>query len=284
MHTIFRRLVISIPTLIAVSIFAFTLIRMAPGDPVQIMLGERGSDPEVYAEMRGELGLDKPVLVQYGLFITRALTGDLGTSIVSQRPVLEEFFDRFPATVELGFIAILIAIFLGIPLGMLAAIKRKTPADYLLMGGALVGYSMPIFWWGLILIMFFSIQLGWTPVSGRMNFMFDVEPVTNFMLIDAFLSEDGWPAVKSAIHHIILPAIVLATIPLAAIARMTRSSLLEVMREDYIRTARAKGLKQGSVVLRHALRNSLIPIITVVGIMVGTILTGAILTETSTLR
>ena len=271
---------VSIPTLIGVSIVAFSLIRLVPGDPVMLLLGERGASPEVYAEMTKNLGLDKPILEQYFNFVGNALRGDLGVSIHSKRPVWEEFRDRFPATMELGLFGMIWAVLVGIPIGLIAAVKRNTPLDYMVMGGALVGYSMPIFWWGLILIMVFSVSLGWTPVSGRISVMFDVAPVSGFLFLDTLLSGEGWPAFKSALAHLILPGIALGTIPLAAVARMTRSSLLEVLREDYIRTAKAKGLGVYGIVVVHALRNALIPIITVIGLMVGSVLTGAILTET----
>lgn len=275
-----KRLLVSLPTLFGVSLIAFALIRLVPGDPVEILIGERGASPEVIAEMRANLGLDRPLIEQYFQFIGNALQGDFGTSVISKKPVWEEFTARFPATVELGLAGLFWAILFGIPLGIVAAVKRNSFLDYSLMGGSLVGYSMPIFWWGLILILIFSIQLGWTPVSGRISVMYDVPPVTGFLFIDVWLSEEAWEAFKSAFMHILLPAIALGTIPLAAIARMTRSSLLEVLREDYIRTAKAKGLSAKKVVVGHALRNALIPIITVIGLMVGSVLTGAILTET----
>ncbi len=275
-----KRIIATLPTLFGVSVLAFALIRLVPGDPVLLLLGERGGSPKVYQEMRANLGLDKPIVYQYGNFVLNAIQGDLGSSIVSKRPVTEEFFGRFPATLELGLLGMLLAILLGIPLGIIAAVKRNTVWDYSLMGTALVGYSMPIFWWGLILIMFFSVGLGWTPVSGRVDVMYDIDHITGFLLIDSWFSEDGVEAFASALHHLILPAFVLATIPLAAIARMTRSSLLEVLKEDYIRTAKAKGLSQKSIIVGHALRNALIPIITVIGLMLGAVLTGAILTET----
>ncbi|MCB0356653.1 MAG: ABC transporter permease [Bdellovibrionales bacterium] len=259
---------------------AFALIRLAPGDPVLLMLGERGGTPELYAKMQATLGLDQPLLWQYLKYIGQLLQGDFGTSMISQRPVAEEFFARFPATVELGLSGMFFAVLIGIPFGLISAAKRKTPVDYTLMGSALLGYSMPIFWWALVLIMFFSVHLGWTPVSGRLNVMYEVKDVTGFLLIDAWWSEDSWQVFKSALHHLLLPAFVLGTIPLAVIARMTRSSVLEVLREDYIRTARAKGLTEKTVIAHHALKNALIPIITVVGLMLGTVLTGAILTET----
>ena len=275
----FKRIGAMIPTLIGASILAFALVRMVEGDPVMLLLGERGGSPEVYAELEAKLGLDQPLWKQYFSFVTRAATGDMGVSIVSRRPVLDEFFARFPATLELGFAGLFWAILLGIPLGIIAAVKRGSFLDYSLMGTALVGYSMPIFWWGLILILFFSIGLGWTPVSGRLSVFFDVPQVTGFMLIDTLLSEDGFEAFKDALLHLLLPAIALGTIPLAVIARMTRASMLEVLGEDYMRTAKAKGASAWSQVMGHALRNALIPIITVIGLMVGIILTGAVLTE-----
>ena len=280
LRVIIHRLLISIPTFIGVTLIAFVMIRLVPGDPVLLMIGERGASPEVIAEMRSNLGLDQPLVTQYLLFIKNALSGDLGTSVISKKPVTQEFFARFPATLELAFLGLLIAVVIGIPVGILAAAKRNSFFDYFFMGGALVGYSMPIFWWGLILILIFSVTLGWTPVSGRLSVFFDVPPVTGFMLIDTLLSEEGFEAFWDALKHLILPAFALGTIPLASIARMTRSSLLEVLREDYIRTARAKGLRRSVVIVKHALRNALVPIITVVGLMVGTMLTGAILTET----
>ena len=275
-----KRIITILPTLFGVSVLAFALIRLVPGDPVLLLLGERGGSPKVYEEMRANLGLDKPIIYQYGNFVLNAIRGDLGKSIVSKQPVVEEFFGRFPATLELGLSGMLIAILIGIPLGVIAAVKRNSVLDYSLMGTALVGYSMPIFWWGLILIMFFSVGLGWTPVSGRIDVMYDIDQVTGFLLIDSWFSEGGAQAFVSALHHLILPAFVLGTIPLAAIARMTRSSLLEVLKEDYIRTAKAKGLSRRGVIVGHALRNALIPIITVIGLMLGAVLTGAILTET----
>jgi dipeptide transport system permease protein len=216
--------------------------------------------------------------------VTHALQGELGTSVVSKLPVSEEFWGRFPATLELGLIALILAVAVGIPLGILAAHKRNSAWDYLIMGGSLVGYSMPIFWWGLLLILFFSVYLGWTPVSGRIDVMYEIPTWTGFLLIDTWHTalpfDEKWNAFKSALSHLILPSIAMGTIPLAVIARMTRSSMLEVIGEDYIRTARAKGLSASRVTWVHALRNALIPVITVIGLMFGGILTGAILTET----
>ncbi len=279
-QVIFKRLYGSLPTLLGVSFLAFVLIRLVPGDPVLVLLGERGGSPEVVAELQEKLGLDQPAWKQYFIFIGNAIQGDLGTSIITKRPVWEEFIDRFPATLELGMLGLLFAIVLGIPMGIIAAVKRNSFWDYSIMGGALLGYSMPIFWWGLLLILIFSISLGWTPVSGRISAFYDVDSITGFMLIDTLMSEDGWSAFKNALKHLILPSIVLGTIPLAVIARMTRSSLLEVIREDYMRTAKAKGVGGMKLILRHGLRNALIPVVTVIGLMVGSVITGAILTET----
>jgi dipeptide transport system permease protein len=275
-----QRLLILGITFFGVCVIAFSLIRLIPGDPVLLLVGERGASPEVYAEMRHNLGLDQPVLTQFFIFVGNALRGDLGISVASKQPVLQEFIARYPATLELGFVALLLAVIVGIPFGILAAVKRNSVLDYSVMGASLVGYSMPIFWWGLILILIFSVTLGWTPVSGRMSVEFDVRPVTGFMLIDVWFSEDKLASFWDALQHLLLPAIALGTIPLAVIARMTRSAMLEVLGEDYIRTAKAKGLSSFSVIVIHALRNAAIPITTVIGLMVGTIITGAILTET----
>jgi dipeptide transport system permease protein len=268
-----------IPTFIGITILAFALIHLIPGDPIEVMMGERGVDPAMHAEAMKRLGLDLPLPVQYFHYVGHALKGDLGMSIITNTSVMGEFLGRFPATLELAFCAMIFALVVGLPAGVAAALKRGTVVDHGVMGTALTGYSMPIFWWGLILIMFFSAKLGWTPVSGRIAVEYDIPHRTGFMLWDALFSDDEG-AFKSAVSHLILPTIVLGTIPLAVIARMTRSSMLEVLREDYIRTARAKGLAPGRVVIVHALRNALIPVVTVIGLQVGTLLAGAVLTET----
>jgi dipeptide transport system permease protein len=276
---IFRRIALIVPTFLGVTLLAFALIRLIPGDPVENLSGERGMDPERRLRLLHQFGLDQPLYTQYFDYIGNVLRGDLGTSLTTHEPVLTEFLTLFPATFELAFFALVFAVCVGLPAGILAAIKRNTVADYAVMGVSLTGYSMPIFWWALLLILLFSVQLGWTPVSGRLAVQFDVPATTGFMLIDTLRSgEPG--AFRSALSHLILPTIALGTIPLAVIARMTRSSMLEVLREDYVRTARAKGLPQLQVVLVHALRNALIPVITVIGLQVGLLLSGAILTET----
>ena len=276
---ILTRVSLLIPTFLGMTLVAFLLIRLVPGDPIETMAGERGIDAARHAALLKEYGLDRPVMVQYGIYIGRVLHGDLGKSIITHEPVLREFAALFPATLELGFCAIVFALLLGIPAGIIAAVRRNSVLDHGVMGVSLTGYSMPIFWWGLLLILLFSVQLGWTPVSGRLDVKYFIEPTTGFLLVDSWLSgEKG--AFRSAVSHLILPAIVLGTNPLAVIARMTRSAMLEVLGEDYIRTARAKGLSSLRVVGLHALRNALIPVVTVIGLQIGVLFTGAILTET----
>lgn len=276
---LFTRLSLVIPTFIGMTLLAFFLIRLVPGDPIETLAGERGIDAARHAVLLKEYGLDQPIMVQYGIYIGKVLQGDLGKSIITRESVLTEFATLFPATIELALCAILFALLLGIPAGILAAVKRNSVMDHGVMGAALTGYSMPIFWWGLLLILLFSVQLDLTPVSGRISVQYFIEPTTGFLLIDSLLSDEKG-AFLSALSHLILPTIVLGTIPLAVIARMTRSAMLEVMGEDYIRTAKAKGLTSLRVVAVHAFRNALIPVITVIGLQVGHMFTGAILTET----
>jgi dipeptide transport system permease protein len=275
-----RRAALTVPTFVALMFVTFVAIRLVPGDPVEVRTGERGISPERLAQFRHELGLDQPVWKQFLDYIWRLLHGDFGTSVVTNEKVLTEFLTLFPGTIELSLFAMLFAVSLGVPAGVIAAVRRGTAYDHVLMGTALTGYSMPIFWWGLLLIMLVSERLELTPVSGRIDLIqYYFEPVTGFMLIDALLS-DQEGAFWSAVQHLILPTIVLGTIPLAVVARMTRSSMLEVLGEDYVRTARAKGLAPLRVVGLHALRNALIPVITIVGLQIGTLMAGAVLTET----
>jgi dipeptide transport system permease protein len=244
-----------------------------------MLAGEHGIDPARHAELLHQFGFDRPLLVQYAVYVGQVLQGNLGISLSTHAPVIRDFLQLIPATIELSLAAMLFAVLIGLPAGMLAATRRGRFLDHSVMGLSLTGYSMPIFWWGLLLILLFSVNLGWTPVSGRIDIAYDFDSVTGLMLIDSLLSgQDG--AFTSALRHLILPAIVLGTIPLAVIARMTRSSLLEVLNEDYVRTARAKGLSPFRVLWVHALRNALIPVITVIGLQVGTLMGGAILTET----
>ena len=274
-----RRVALIVPTFIGVTFLSFLLIHLVPGDPIEVRFGERGISPERLAMLRHEAGLDQPLWQQFLHYEGQVASGNLGTSILTHQSVWHEFVTLFPATVELTVCAMLFAIVVGLPLGVIAAVRRGTVLDYGLMSASVAGASMPIFWWGLMMILVFSVALGWTPVSGRISDAVYVVPWSGFMLVDSWFSDDSG-AVTSALSHLILPTIVLGTIPLATIARMTRSAMLEVLGEDYIRTARAKGLTGLRVVVIHALRNALIPVVTVIGLQVGTLLGGAILTET----
>lgn len=275
-----KRLLLAVPTLIGVSLVAFLLVRVAPGDPVMLLLGEQGSDPEVVRSMKASLGLNRSYFEQYFIFLKNIIQFDFGNSIVSSRSVWEEFRESFAATLELSILSLLWAILLGIPIGIFAAIKRGSLWDRILMGGSLVGYSLPVFYLGLIFILFFSVKWGLTPVSGRIDAWFDIPQVTNFLLIDVFFSQEKWLGFLSALKHLALPVLTLGTIPLAALSRMTRTCLLEVIQENYIRTARSKGAGEFRVYFVHALKNAFLPVLTLTGSLFGTLLTGAILTET----
>lgn len=274
-----RRLGLMAIILLSVSFIVFSAVRMIPGDPAQLILGERATE-EALTELRKDLGLDQPFVVQYGTYLKKIVTeGSLGDSIKTNNPVLEEIGQKFPATMELAFGAMLIATFVGVSTGILAAVYRNSWIDNLSMVTALTGVSMPIFWLGLLLMMVFSAQLGLFPLSGRLSIINDVEPVTHFYLIDSLLAGDGY-AFWDAVHHLILPAVTLATVPTAIIARMTRASMLEVLDQDYVKTAHAKGISKFKVVMHHALRNAAIPITTIAGLQLGLLLSGAVLTET----
>ncbi|WP_375450279.1 ABC transporter permease [uncultured Devosia sp.] len=276
---ILHKLALIVPTVIGITIASFAFIRLLPGDPILAMAGQHGITPERYEILKEQYGFNQPVWVQYFDYVWGVLQGDFGISVATKRPVLTEFLTLFPATVELALVAMIIAVAMGIPAGIFAAVKRGSWFDQLTMGVALTGYSMPIFWWGLLLIIFFSGYLGWTPVSGRIALNFFLKPITGFMTIDSLLY-GNWPAFVSALRYLILPSIALATIPLAVIARQTRSAMLEVLGEEYVRTARAKGLSPRRVVGLHAFRNALIPVVTTIGLQIGTLMAGAILTET----
>ena len=275
-----KRLALTIPTFVALMFVTFMLLRMVPGDPIEVRRGERGISPERLAELRHEMGLDQSIVKQFLDYVWHILHGDFGTSIISKTPITHEFFTLFPATLELSMCAGLFAILLGIPAGVIAAVKRGKFFDQALMTTALTGYSMPIFWWGLVLILLFSNTLHLTPVSGRVDLVkFYYPQHTGLLLVDSLIW--GPPgAFKDVVRHLILPTIVLGTLPLAVIARMTRSSMLEVLEEDYVRTARAKGLSPLRVVGLHALRNAFIPVVTAIGLQVGSLLAGAVQTET----
>ena len=275
---IIRRIFIMIPTLLGMSIIVFFMLHLTPGDPAELLMGERASE-EALQDIREHLGLNKPVYVQYGIFLKQLLQGDLGETIWTRQKVWIEVKQRFPATIELAVVALFISCILGMLLGIISATKQYSIFDYFSMLGALIGVSMPIFWLGLVFMLIFSLNLGWLPMSGRLSVGVDLETITNFYVLDAILT-GNWEALRDALWHIIMPAFTLSTIPTAIIARMTRSSMLEVLRQDYIKTAKAKGLSQFKVVFKHALRNALIPVVTTIGLQFGVLLCGAILTET----
>jgi peptide/nickel transport system permease protein len=275
---IIRRILILIPTLLGVSVIVFFMLRITPGDPAELLLGERATEKALH-EIREHLGLNEPLHVQYGLFLKRLMKGDLGETIWSRQKVWIEVKERFPATIELSVVALFISCFFGIIFGIISATRQYSIFDYLSMLGALIGVSMPIFWLGLVFMLIFSVNLGWLPLSGRISIGVDLEVITNFYILDAVLTKN-WGALKDVLWHIIMPAVTLSTIPMAIVARMTRSSMLEVLRQDYIKTAKAKGLSRFIVTFKHALRNALIPVVTTIGLQFGVALGGAILTET----
>ena len=275
---IIRRILAVIPTILGITIIIFMMLAITPGDPAELLLGERATKESLEA-MREYLGLQKPLYVQYGMFLKRVAKFDLGETIWTRQKVYIEIMERFPATIELTLAAMILSSFFGILLGMISATKQYSWFDYTSMLGSLFGVSMPVFWLGLMLMLIFSLNLGWFPMSGRLGVDIDLTIITNFYILDSILTRN-WTALKDTLMHLALPAIALSTIPLAIIARMTRSSMLEVLRQDYIKTARAKGLSEVKVVLKHALRNGLIPVVTVVGLQFGILLGGAILTET----
>ncbi len=273
-----KRFLTIVPVLIGVSLIVFSFIHLIPGDPAVAMLGERAT-PERVAEIRRQLGLDRPLYAQYSIYIGKILHGDFGASILRGDPVLHDLVRRFPATVELATLAIFIAIAVGVPMGIIAAVWRNSLFDGFSRLVALTGVSMPIFWLGIMMAWFFGVMLGWLPTGFRQDTDVTLVSVTNFHVLDSVLTKNPH-ALASSLRHLILPAVCLSTIPMAVIARMTRASLLEVLSQDYIRTAESKGLPQQAVILRHAMRNALLPVMTVTGLQVGRLLSGAILTET----
>ena len=273
-----RRLVFTIPILIGVSIVVFGFVRALPGGPGAALLGERATASDVEAIER-QLGLDRPIHVQYASYMRKVLKGDLGITNRSRLPVITELGERFPATVELGVAAMIFALLVGVPLGFLAAKRYQGFLDQSSLFLSLIGISFPVFFLAIILKYIFAVQLHWLPTIGRMGIEYNIEHPTNFYLLDAVIARD-WGALLDVVKHLILPAIALGTIPLAIVARITRAAVLDVMSEDYVRTANAKGLDPGVVDRRHILRNSLLPVVTVVGLQTGLLLTGAILTET----
>jgi len=273
-----RRLLLLVPILIGLSLIIFFWIRALPGGPAQALLGERATDERIQA-INKQYGLDKPVYVQYWRYVKKTASGNLGDSIVSRRPVTDELKERFPATIELALGAMFFSIMVGIPLGFVAAKRYGGWLDHASLLGSLIGISIPVFFLAIILKWIFGVKLGWLPTVGRQSPLIEAEHPTNFYILDAIVT-GNLPALWDAIKHLILPAIALGTIPLAVIARITRAASLDVQNEDYVRTARAKGLSPRLVDTRHVLRNALLPVATIIGLQVGLLLSGAVLTET----
>ncbi|CAL9546253.1 ABC transporter permease [Streptomyces sp. enrichment culture] len=277
LRLVVRRLLQLIPTLLGLSVLLFLWLNRLPGGPASAILGERATPTEV-ARINRALGLDQPVWVQYGRFLKRIFQLDLGTSTKTGQPVWDEFALRFPATVELSLLAMLIAVIVGIPLGYLAAKRRGGWLDVASVSGSLVGICVPVFFLALILKGIFAVNLGIFPSYGRLTTGLDATDVTGFAVLDGILTGE-FDATLDALHHLALPAITLASIPLAVIVRMTRASVLEVLGEDYVRTAESKGLEKNTVRVRHVLRNALLPVVTAIGLLTGSLLSGAVLTE-----
>jgi peptide/nickel transport system permease protein len=273
-----RRLILLVPILLGLSILVFLWIRALPAGPAQSLLGERAT-PETIAQIEEQYGLDEPIHIQYWEYLKTVASGDLGTTIRSRRPVTSELRERFPATIELTIAALLFAVTFGIPLGFVAAKRYGTWVDHSSLVLSLLGISIPVFFLAILLKYVFAVELGWLPTVGRIDVLIDIEHPTNFYTIDALLAGDlvaFWDVIK----HLILPAIALGSIPLAIIARITRAAVLDVQNEDYVRTARAKGMSPRVVDTRHIFRNAMLPIMTIIGLQAGLLLSGAVLTET----
>jgi peptide/nickel transport system permease protein len=273
-----RRLLLLVPILLGVSVLVFFWIRLLPGSPAESLLGERAT-PELVAAYKERYGLDEPIYQQYWKYLESIKDRDFGVSVATHRQITDEIKDRFPATVELAVAAMLFATLFGIPLGFVAAKRYGSFVDHASLFVSLIGISVPIFFLAIILKYVFAVRLGWLPSVGRIDVTIEAEHPTNFYVLDAILTRD-WATLWDAIKHLILPAIALGSIPLAILARITRASVLDVQNEDYVRTARAKGLAPMTVDRRHVLRNAMLPISTILGLQVGLLLSGAVLTET----
>lgn len=277
---IIERVLATIPIMLGVAIIVFLFMRLTPGDPVDIMMGQGGAvSAGEMEQLRREFNLDKPLPVQLGYFLAGLARGDLGYSYVQKRPVTELIAERLPATIELALGALLFALLVAFPIGIISAVKQNTAVDRLSMTGAFFGISMPVFWLGIILILLFSVRLHWLPVSGRISYGTGLEERTGFYVLDSILTGNR-EALVSSLRHLILPSVTLGAGVAAIIARVLRSSMLEVLRADYVTLARAKGNREWRVVLKHALRNALIPTVTVVGLQVGVLLGGNMIVET----
>jgi len=278
MNTIVRRIIGAVPVLLGISFLVFLLMHLAPGDPVMLLLGDNATPGEV-ARVRHEWGLDQPLLVQYWQFISRAVVGDFGRSLKFGEPVIKLVFERLPATIELASMSLLVAILISIPIGTYSAIKRDTLFDHAGTGVALIGVSLPNFWLGIMLIYFLGGQWNLLPVAGRIEYGIEIKPITKLFLVDSLLTANV-AGFWSAVQHLLMPAVTLGTALAAIVTRITRSSVLEVMRQDYVTTARAKGLSEGVVIRRHILRNAMITVVTILGLQLGALLNGSVITET----
>ncbi len=273
-----RRFIGAIPVIIGISFLVFLLMHIAPGDPISLLLGDDATQAEI-ERARQEWGLDKPILFQYGEFLSRAVRGDFGKSLKFGEPVTKLVFERLPATIELALASFLVSILISIPIGVYSAVKHDSLLDHAGMGLALVGVSLPNFWLGIMLIYFLGGQLNLFPVAGRIEYGIQLETITRLYLVDSLIT-GNFPAFWSALQHLFMPAVTLGTSLAAIVTRITRSSILEVMRQDYITTARAKGLSERAVIWRHTLRNAMITIITILGLQLGALLNGSVITET----
>jgi ABC-type dipeptide/oligopeptide/nickel transport system permease component len=278
MNTIVRRIIGAVPVLLGISFLVFLLMHLAPGDPVMLLLGDNATPGEV-ARVRHEWGLDQPLIVQYWQFISRAVVGDFGRSLKFGEPVIKLVFERLPATIELASMSLLVSILISIPIGTYSAIKRDTLFDHAGTGVALIGVSLPNFWLGIMLIYFFGGQWNLLPVAGRIEYGIEIKPITKLFLVDSLLTAN-FAGFWSALQHLLMPAVTLGTALAAIVTRITRSSVLEVMRQDYVTTARAKGLSEGVVIRRHILRNAMITVVTILGLQLGALLNGSVITET----
>jgi peptide/nickel transport system permease protein len=277
---ILERILATIPIMFGVAVIVFLFMRLSPGDPVDIMMGRGGVISEGESErLKREFNLDKPLPVQLGLFLQGAIRGDLGNSYIQRRPVTEIITERLPATIELALGALIFALVIAFPIGIISAVKRNSIIDQVSMAGAFLGISMPAFWLGIVLILIFAVQLKWLPVQGRIGFGVGLEEVTGFYVLDSIITGNN-EALVSSLKHLILPSVSLGAAVAAIVARVLRSSMLEVLRQDYITLARAKGQLESLVIVKHALRNALIPTITVVGLQVGVLLGGNMIVET----
>ena len=278
MSTLLRRIIGAVPVILGISFLIFMLMHIAPGDPVTLLLGDDATPADI-EQTRREWGLDKPLIAQYWDFITRAVTGDFGRSLKFNEPVTKLVAERLPATLELAFASLMVAISMAVPLGVYSAIKHNSLLDHAGMSVALIGVSLPNFWLGILLIYFLGGQMNLLPVAGRIEYGIEVKAISGLYLLDSLLT-GNFPAFWSVLKHLLMPAFTLGSALAAIVTRVSRSSVLEVMRQDYVTTARAKGLSEKTVIWRHILRNALITIVTILGLQLGALLSGSVVTET----